>query len=1357
MRKIFSIVFVVVLSCFGHAQQNPYVFNHLTSKEGLSQSSVIAIHQDKLGQIWMGTRDGLNKYDGTKITVYRSEPDNPKTISNNDILAIQEDAEGYLWIGTYNGLNKYNPKTNMFTRYFHAQDDNSLSNNVVWTLKVLSNDNICIGTKEGLSIYDKTTNTFTNYLNKVELGEEVGVHITSILEAQNGALYLGTPKNVLRSKTVLNPQFEVVNTQESLYIQDLIEANNNVILIATQTKGILALTPQTKTYTPYVLKNAEVMDNKNVRRLLFSADDKLWAGTYNGLFVIDKKRHVLALKSDLDTKNSLSKNSIKSLFKDNKGTIWIGTYYGGVNIWDKSNGNFRTLSENRKGKGLNYNVVSSIATYRNSVFFGTEGGGLNLLNKNTGNYSYLHTGNSKIKDDNIKALMRSHKDELWIGTFKNGIELYDLKTGILKTETLPDTLIQCLKATGVYAIKEDVSSHTIWIGTFGKGVLKYDTITQNIEIFQYSETKTNALSSNLIRAICIDSKHNVWVGTEKGLNKITTSGAISHFFYNKAVQYGDDILTVYEDQANTIWVGTKSKGLYVYNRDAFKAVNLALKAAQVPVVNSILEDNKQCLWMGTNLGILKFDTRQKHTKLFNQKEGLIGNEFNNNACLKIGAAKFYFGGPLGVTYFDVNKLKTNTHVPAVILTDFAIKNSELKESTSPKLKGLSLPFTKAIDLDYNQGNFSISFAIPSYINSSNNSYKYRLKGLENEWNVTSTGLAAYTIQKPGNYKFEVKGANGDGIWNAKTTTLQIKVAPAPWRTWWAFTIYGFLILTALHFLITILKSKAALKHELNLEHIETERSKELNKTKLQFFTNISHEFRTPLALILGPLHQIIEEYKGSSAIYKKLLVIENSANHLLHLINRLMDFRKFESNLFKLEAAEGNIVKFLREIYLSFTEFAKNGAYNFEFESAFEHILVYYDRNKLERVFYNLISNAFRYTPKGGTITISIKKNSTEVVVEVSDSGVGVSEEYRDKIFERFFELSVNNKPDNKYNKGTGIGLSIAKNIVELHKGKLNYRANAAGKGSVFSVSLALGKSHLKPSEILSDFKFSDDLSQYVSQPEAVTLPLEENMAEIKDEDKPTLLLVEDNKDLRKFIKGLLVLNYNVLEAENGSIAFNIAKREPLDLIISDVIMPEMTGTELCAAIKGDLKTSHIPIVLLTSRSALIFKLEGLERGADDYISKPFNVKEFKLRVKNLLQSREKLKQKFRASDGLDAEEVLMSSYDEKLYKKALELVKKHIANEQFDIPYFCSELGVSRTMLFTKIKAWSGLTPNEFILHFRMKKAVQLLEQGKLNISQVSYQVGFKNPKYFSKCFQKKIGQTPSQYANQFSEKTDS
>jgi DNA-binding response OmpR family regulator/two-component sensor histidine kinase len=488
-------------------------------------------------------------------------------------------------------------------------------------------------------------------------------------------------------------------------------------------------------------------------------------------------------------------------------------------------------------------------------------------------------------------------------------------------------------------------------------------------------------------------------------------------------------------------------------------------------------------------------------------------------------------------------------------------------------------------------------------------------------------------------------------------------------------------------------------------------------------------------------------------MYKKLLVIESSANHLLSLINRLMDFRKFENNQFTLESAEGNIVKFLNEIFLSFTEYAKDGNYTYTFSTSDEEILVYYDRYKLERVFYNLISNAFRYTPKGGIISIHIKKEEKDIVIEVEDSGVGIAEENIAKIFDLFFEISTHKNVEANYNKGTGIGLTIAKNIVNLHQGTIDVR-NKDTKGTVFKVTLPLGKEHLSEKEILLDFKISDDVSQYTAQLENSDNIKDDDVSDLMvHEDKLTILIVEDHKVLRSFMKNLLKKEYNIIEAENGKKGLKKALEYVPDLIISDVIMPEMVGTELCAKVKENIKTSHIPVILLTSRSSLIYRIEGLENGADDYISKPFNLKEFKLRIKNLLDSTQRLKAKFSSDDSFSPGEITVSSLDEQLLKKAFKLVEDNIANEQFDIPFFCTELGVSRTMLFTKIKAWTNFTPNEFIHEVRMKRAAQLLEQNKMNVSQISYKVGFNNPKYFSKCFQKKYGETPSHYANKFSD----
>ena len=1357
MRRLLLLllVFSFIQNLFSQDQDVAYQFTHLSTSEGLSQSSAIAIQQDQLGQIWIGTRDGLNKYDGSKFTVYRNEIDNPHSLSNNDILAIEEDSDGFIWIGTYNGLNRYNPKTNTFTRYFHEDNNESLSNNTIWTIKELSNKEIWIGTSNGLSVYNKETETFKNSIKTNSKTSIIGNHIFSIIETTtNNKVFIGTTTGLSKyiGKQNGKLQFKTISNSENLYIQDLIESKSKTLLIATKSKSVLEYSPKDNSISPYLKEDSLGADQKNVRQLLYDNKNQLWLGTYNGLKIVNNKKEIILLQSDINDSKSLSKNSIKNLFKDRRGSIWIGTYYGGVNIWDESNINFLNITHNQNQKGLNYNVVSSIEHYKNYIYFGTEGGGITVYNKSNKSYHYITQENTiQFPDNNIKSLYVSNKDQLWIGTFNNGVVVYNLNSKKIENKLLPVELTTYLKNVGVYAIKK-YDNQNILLGTFGKGVVKYNTYTKTFKTIDYLKEASKSLSSNLVRTLIVDRNNNLWIGTSKGLNKVDVNGFVTSYFYDVNRQYGEDILSVFEDSNNTIWVGTKAKGLFRLEEGSFIPIKLTNKKVTASSISSILQD-KENLWIGSNQGIVRYNINKGKVDFYNKKDGIISNEFNDNACIKIDNSQFYFGGPAGVTRFNSNRLNKNNYAPQVVLTGFSIKNKSVETSGLNNVLKETLPFTRSIDLTHDQGNFSITFAMPSFINSLNNNYQYRLKGLEKVWNHTSANNASYTIQNAGEYIFEVKGANSDGVWSENTTQLLIKVAPAPWRSWWAFLIYALLILISLFFLKSILKSKTKLQHQLELEYLETERTKEVNKIKLEFFTNISHEFRTPLALILGPLQQIIEDFRGSSRVYKKLLVVENNANHLLKLINRLMDFRKLENNLYKLETAEGNIVKFLKEIYLSFSEFAKNGDYDYSFNTAYEEIRVYYDRPKLERVFYNLISNAFRYTPKGGMIGVFIKQQNNTVIIEVKDTGVGIANEYKDKIFERFFEVAINNKPENDYNKGTGIGLSIAKNIVNLHKGEIFVDNNENNEGSIFKVELPLGRKHLTDEEIIQDFKFSDDISQYVNQLEKSNYTLDDDLAVVPKEERQSVLIVEDNKPLRKFLKSILKNDFNILEAENGKVAFKIAKKELPDLIISDVVMPVMAGTELCSIIKQELKTSHIPIILLTSRSSLIFKLEGLESGADDYISKPFNVNEFKVRIKNLLASTARLKQKFSANDVLEPNEVVVSSVDEMLYKKAFKIVETNIGNEDFDIQMFCSELGVSRTMLFTKIKAWSNFTPNDFIQHFRMQRAAQLLEQGKINVSEVAYRVGFKDRKYFSKCFQKKFGKTPTKYAEKFND----
>ncbi|KAF2327710.1 hybrid sensor histidine kinase/response regulator transcription factor [Flavobacterium daemonense] len=1364
----YTSVFLVLLLIWGNLfSQNKYRLKNFSTTDGLSQNSVIAIHQDKFGQMWFGTRDGLNKYDGSRFTVFRNDVANKMSISN-DILAIEEDNSGKLWIGTYNGLNCYDPVSNTFKRYLNDKTNHTINSNTIWCIKKVG-DEMWFGTSKGLSVYNQKTGQFSSAIHSATDNTTIpSNNIMSIFKTKKGQIYIGTTKGLCVLTSRKNEKFSFknypLNNIDLLNVSAIAEDRFSNIWVGTKNKGLLKFDSAAKSYVPFLSDEKRKEIHSEIRALAIDRKGSIWIGAYDGIYILGEDKSIQKINNN----NSYSSNNhnsgiekVKSIFIDRKGSVWIGCYYKGVNMWDISNVNFFNYDQNSKKIPMSYDVVSSIVADKNqNIYFGSEGGGITIYNKNTETTSYLTNKSGQTPINDIKSMCVAENNTLWMGTFSKGISAYNTLTKRIESDKISQQLKDSIKDVGVYSIKTE-GNGVLWMGTFSKGLIRYNTISKDFQFIRNDTTKANYLTNNYVRTVLVDKQKRLWVGTLSGLNLIGLQNfqpnkyAVKHFFFDDASFSGDDILTLFQDSQNKIWVGTKAKGLHYFDGKKFNRINLKIGNMVVTSIHSILEDDHKNLWITTNQGIIKYSTTAKTVVNYDQKDGITNNEFNDNAALKLDGNKFYFGSPSGATYFDSRNISKNQYAPQVLITDLKIKNKTTNPNDSLDILEKSIGYTKTITLDYDKANFSINFAIPNFIRSKKNQYSYRLTGLENNWTTTKNSEANFAIQNPGTYVFEVRGANNDGVWNKYPTTLTVIVKPAPWRSIWAFLLYGIIIGLGLYGLIWIMKSKARLKQKLELEYLETKRIEENNKLKLDFFTNISHEFRTPLTLILGPLQQILADYNGTNEMYKKLLVIEGSANHLLSLINRLMDFRKLENHQVTLESANGNIVKFTKEIFLSFIEYAKDGGYNYTFETSDEEILVYFDRYKLERVFYNLISNAFRYTPKGGAINVKITHDQENLFIAVEDSGVGIAKEHIHKIFDLFFEIPMHNQVQKNYNKGTGIGLSIVKNIVELHKGKIDVTNKTSG-GVVFTVALPLGREHLSENEIIPDFKISDDIGQYQAQLEtSETIENEDIEDLIVNEEKQTILIVEDHKVLRKFMKNLLKKDYNIIEAENGKIAFEKALKYTPNLIISDVIMPEMVGTELCAKIKENIKTSHIPVILLTSRSSLVYKFEGLESGADDYISKPFNLMEFKLRVKNLLNTQERLKIKFSTEDSFIPSEITVSSLDEELLKKAFKIVEENISNEQFDIPYFCSELGVSRTMLFLKIKAWTNCTPNEFIHEIRLKRAAQLLEQNKLTVSEVSYKVGFNNPKYFSKCFQKKYGETPSHYADKFYKST--
>ncbi|WP_181308565.1 two-component regulator propeller domain-containing protein [Rufibacter sp. XAAS-G3-1] len=1358
-----------------YGQQDKFSFRHFSISDGLSQSSVISVAQDQNGLMWFGTRDGLNKYDGHTFTQYKHNKQNTTTISNNDITKVVADSKGDLWIGTFHGLNRYDYRQDKFIRFYHRKGAAAgLSDNHVWAICEARNGDLWIGTSKGLNRYNRQKNTFeTFYADPTAANGLSSDFILDILQDRDGSFWLATNMGLNRMTLGKNgkPSFTRfvhqpgrANSLSNNLTQKLAQDAQGNLWVGTKSGGLNKLDKKTGLWQ--IFKNEPLNPNSlshdDVRTLQFTPEGKLWVGTYMGLNLFDPiTGQAQRLVSEKENPQSLSRNSVKSVFLDKKGSLWVGTYYGGLNLLDSQNSNFKNYKNKTTQGGLNFDVISAIKEdAQGNLYIGTEGGGVNVLNPRTHQFSYLRRNDSpqSLSNNNVKSLLLDNQQHLWVGTFNAGLNIVNLKTGHIKKYRREAGDPLSISNDNIYSIVQQNDS-LFWLGTHGGGLNLFNRQTgKAIALF---EGTTNNLSSNLVRTLLKDARGNLWVGTQYGLNLLPAqelsadTPQFKRFFYDEELLTGEDVLTIFEDSQKRIWVGTSASGLSLYDPAAgtFKTHHLArMTGSASNLVHGILEDQAQNLWISTNQGLLKYHPGKKTFKVYNEIDGVVSNEFNNNSRLKARNGYMYFGSLAGLTSFHPDSISRNRYAPPVVLTDFKLFGKSVKAGEKESVLDRIISATRDVVLDYDQAIFSIDFALPSFVNSKKNQYAYRLKGLEEEWNYTTSNSATYTIQAAGDYVFEVKGANNDGLWTAAPTTLMVRVNPAPWFSWWAFLVYALLVVAAIYQWMKVLLSRSKLQHALELEHLDKQRQEELNQMKIQFFTNVSHEFRTPLTLILAPLEQLVAKFRDEKDTFKQLVTMENNANRLRRLIDELMDFRKYENNGLRLKASEGNIVKFVEDVYASFQQFAEIQKYQYSFSSDADSILAWYDREKLERVVLNLISNAFKYTPRGGTIVVRVQQLPTSVEIRITDNGVGIEEEHLEKIFDRFYEVDQSqNLLITKYNKGTGIGLALAKGIVNLHSGKIEVKSKKK-EGSTFAVELPLGNAHLQPEQMVNSLRSSEEMEHYEIE---TVVP-----AEVEELDLVTavprrfersVLVVEDNDNLRKFISQMFQDEYHVLEAAHGQEGLELAQRHVPDIIISDVMMPEMDGIEFCALVKSNLETSHIPFILLTARTSQQYKYEGLETGADDYLNKPFNVQELTFKVRNLVTTQQKLKDRFASQTVVKPKEITVSSLDEKLLEKALVIVEENISNETFDIATFCEELGVSRTMLFTKVKAWTNLTPNEFIHTMRMKRAAQLLEQHKLNISEVGYEVGFRNPKYFSKCFHKHYSETPTAYAKRF------
>ncbi len=1323
-------------------------FEHLTTDNGLSQNSVLAIAQDSRGFMWYGTRVGVNRYDGHVFRHYKTDPANVKGLSGNYILSLLNDSQKTLWVGTSNGLNRYNLEKDSFERL--PDSIPGVSANSINCLYEDKKGSLWVGTNDGLyQLRDRRKNIFRAYLT----GKNTA-NVRAVFSDRDGTVWVGTSKGLV--KMTPNKSGYIfkyfthdpanANSLSDSFTTTIAEDAQHRIWIGTLNGGLCRYNEASATFTRFDNSGPKVSSiaHNNIRKILLDKRGRFWIGTQEGLSIFDPiKLTAVAYRHDVANRKSLNKNSIYSVFEDVYGSVWVGTYYGGVNLSYAHQTNFTVYQAGSSPSSISDDVVSSIVQEPTAnpaepnLWIGTEGGGLNYFNRATGQFT-AYKNNSEdptsIRSNLVKVVYRDRKGGIWVGTHGRGLNLLDPDRKRFQQFMFKAGDAASLNSEQL-AILED-SKGMMWVGT-----------QTGLRLFRDTQPPLHAVSdpfiqkpveSFLVKDIIEDTEKNVWVGTSAGVY-VKKHNTDRLEFCDKIILATTSIMCLYEDAKGRIWVGAYQGGAGVYDKktNTFETFREKDGLANDDVAG-ILEDKNGYVWISTGNGLSRLDPSTKTFVNYTTGDGLASNEFNYKSALKSSTGEFFFGSYQGLTSFLPEQISLGKHRTPIVFTALRLFNKPVTIGAKESLLVRDIGLTQSLTFRYDQNVFSLDFALLNYIKSNKNKYAYKLEGFDESWNYVSVPSVTYTNLPAGNYTFLVKGANNDGVWSAPIS-LKIEVLPPFWKTWWAYCLYALAMAALIFFVVRFFFLRELMK-----------RDEKLHQNKLNFFTNVSHEIRTHLSLILGPVENLILQTKDEPEISKQLIPVKRDADRLLQLVTELMDFRKAETGHTQLHVSKENIVLFLNDIYNSFQSLAISRAVNVDFLSDKEHIDLYFDREQLGKVFFNLLSNAHKFTPEGGRVSMMIREEKDFIEIKVKDNGKGIAPENLDKLFVNFYQ-------ENDYgvqNTGYGVGLALSKSIVELHKGSLGVESVSVTvengekeNRTSFTVKLLKGVQHFDSSFIILE-------SQPVALPFDPPLMPEPILVSSAESIEPagtidyTVLLVEDNDEVRALLHESLIKQYHVIESENGRKGWEAAIEIMPDLIISDVMMPEMDGFALCSLLKSDERTSHIPVMLLTAQTSTTHQISGLERGADVYLTKPFSLKIMELHVRNLLASREKMRQKYaqfmvqlpKASEAGGVEDPFL--------KKIIQIVEIHLDHPDFDVQMLSMEVGMSVSVLYKKLKALTDMSVNDFVKSIRLKKAAQLLQQNTLTIYEVAYAVGYNDRKYFSKEFKKQFGKVPSEYA---------
>lgn len=1353
IKRLFFLVIVLTMH-FG-LQAQELSFSHLMTENGLSQNSIFAIARDSRGFMWFGSRFGLNRYDGNHFRLYKSNAADSSTLSDDYITALYSDSKGNLWIGTSNGLNKFNPHKNTFERIYL---NGSRPKNEYNTISIIYEDhkkNLWIGTKNGLYLLT-AQGTFSP--GKV-LGLPSSIaqaEIQGIYEDHLGGLWMGTNKGLLsfrfdqhqiKSLKLFHHEEKESNSLSGNSVTAITEDRQNNLWIATENGGINLFDRAKGQFSRFQHQegNSNSLIHNAVRKMILNKEGRLCIGTQEGLSIFDPgSRKFSTYQHRKAESQSLNHNSIYSLYEDPYGSLWIGTYYGGVNVSYANASPFHILQYNEKLEGISHNVVSSIvADQYENLWIGTEGGGLNYFNRKTGKFTAYKLKASlpeSLGSDLVKVVYKDKEHKIWVGTHGGGLNLFDPARQQFKRFLSNGNDLNTTRSEIVTLLEDHQGA--FWIGS-QSGVRIFNK--RNADLQPYPEIPAiGSIKDFNIKVLFEDAQKNIWIGSTKGLYLLTENRKELIAFKlpkgsNSINNNANYINCIQQDAQGNVWVGLYYGGLSKYDRQkkAFVKTYTTRDGLANNNVVGILEDDKRNLWISTSNGLSRFDPVNQVFQTYTTSDGLAGDEFNYNSFFKTKDGELFFGGYNGLSFFQPGNILRNEHPSALAFTRLRLFNMPVKINGRDGLLTQDIGFTESLLFHHDQNIFTLEFALLNYIKSNKNKYAYKLEGINSEWIESKVPAANYTNLPSGSYTFLVKGANNDGLWSA-AHMMKITILPPLWKTWWAYLIYTAILAAVIFFVTRFFYLRGLLKKD-----------EELHQLKLNFFTNISHEIRTHLTLIMAPVEKLIDGQPSPSPIRQQLLQVKHNADRLLKLVTELMDFRKADTKNLKLHVAAYDLIPFVKEIYQSFEELSiqKDITFNLQYDQ--EPITLYFDKEQLEKVFFNLLSNAFKFTPDHGRIELNIQVQQKQVLLSISNTGKGIAAAHLDHLFENYFQVD----DDRQQNTGYGIGLALAKNIINLHKGEIKVISQPALKNelgyTVFELCLPLGNSHFQPTQLKTSIH--SNASVFPVQTAAINDMLsseEENKQPVLEKNKPhTVLVVEDNPELRQLIKESLEADYKMILAENGRLGWEAAVEEIPDLIISDVMMPEMDGLTLCHQLKTDERTSHIPVVLLTAKSGQTDQIRGLTQGADLYLSKPFSPKILQLQVRNLLMAREQMRKKYSRALVLEPNELVVDPIDERFLSRLIGIIESHMEQEDFGVDLMSEKIGMSQSVLYKKLKALTDLSVNDFAKSIRLKKAAQLLLQKQYTVYEVGYMVGFADRKYFSREFKKQFSKTPSEY----------